>query len=114
MYLLNIYLPNLFSDLKQIIVTKSKRQKKSVREQMFLTTLYKHANGKHVLKMLLKMIWLCVFLEMEAKKMTHVKSVRGMVCGGGVHRRKAQDSFGVLMYSIVIISTEFYRMDFSL
>lgn len=31
-----------------------------------------------------------------------------------MHIEKAQGSFGVLMYSIVIISTEFYRMDFSL
>lgn len=28
--------------------------------------------------------------------------------------QKAQGSLGVLMYSIVIITTEFYRMDFSL
>lgn len=34
--------------------------------------------------------------------------------GWWLHTEKAQGSFGVLMYSIVIISTEFYKMDFSL
>lgn len=47
--------------------------------------------------------------------------IKGDIAGRGgrcevrwLHTEKAQGSLGVLMYSIVIISTEFYRMDFSL
>lgn len=66
---------------------------------------------------------LCLIMTMEMNKYKNIYDkycighYRGCDCSMGlglVHTEKAQGSFGVLLYSNVIISTEFYRMNFSL